>query len=85
MDQLKQLNSFRLDADSNYDELQQIRERHMRSLSQVDSKLDDYHNIISAIRTEILLIIANSFFIRWPLLLNILNCFKGILWVCTAE
>jgi hypothetical protein len=60
MDQLKQLNSFRLDADSNYDELQQIRERHMRSLSRVDSKIDDYHNIISAIRTEILLIIANN-------------------------
>lgn len=60
MDQLKQLNSFRLDADSNYDELQQIRERHMRSLSRVDSKIDDYHNIISAIRAEILLIIANN-------------------------
>ena len=60
MEQLQRLNQFRLDADSNYDELQQIRERHMRSLGRVDSKLDDYHNIISAIRTEILLIIANN-------------------------
>jgi len=60
MEQLQILNQYRLDADSNYDELQQIRERHIRSLSRVDSKLDDYHNIISAIRTEILLIIAKN-------------------------
>ncbi len=60
MDQLYQLNQFRLDADRNYDELQQIRERHMRSLSRVDSKLDDYHNIIAAIRIEMLQIIANN-------------------------
>ena len=75
MDQLKQLNSFRLDADSNYDELQQIRERHMRSLSQVDSKLDDYHNIISAIRTEILLIIANN---ETAIEIEILTMFNSI-------
>ena len=41
MDQLIQLNQFRQDADLNYNELQQIRERHMRSLSRVDSKLYD--------------------------------------------
>ena len=75
MEQLEQLNSFRLDADSNYDELQQIRERHMRSLSQVDSKLDDYHNIISAIRTEILLIIANN---EAALEIEILTMFNSI-------
>jgi hypothetical protein len=60
MEQLQRLNQFRLDANRNYDELQQIRERHMRSLSRVDSKLDDYHNIISAIRAEMLLIITNN-------------------------
>ena len=75
MEQLKQLNAFRLDADSNYDELQQVRERHMRSLSRVDSKLDDYHNIISAIRTEILLIIANN---ETALEIEILTMFNSI-------
>lgn len=60
MEQLQRLNQFRLDADSNYQELERIRERHMNSLSRVDSKIDDYHNIISAIRAEILLIIANN-------------------------
>ena len=60
MEQLQRLNQFRLDADRNYDELQQIRERHMRSLSRVDSKLDDYYNIIAAIRIEMLQIIANN-------------------------
>ena len=74
MEQLTRLNQFRLDADSNYDELQQIRERHMRSLSRVDSKLDDYHNIISAIRTEILLIIANN---EAVLEIEVLNMFNS--------
>lgn len=60
MEQLQRLNQFRLDANRNYDELQQIRERHTRSLSRVDSKLDDYYNIIAAIRTEMLQIIANN-------------------------
>jgi hypothetical protein len=60
MEQLKQLNAFRLEAEGNFDELQQIRERHMNSLSRVDSKLDEYYNIISAIRAEILLIIASN-------------------------
>jgi len=60
MEQLKQLNAFRLEAEGNFDELQQIRERHMNSLSRVDSKMDDYYNIISAIRTEMLQIITNN-------------------------
>ena len=60
MEQLQRLNQFRLDADSNYQELERIRERHMNSLGRVDAKMDDYHNIISAIRAEILLIIANN-------------------------
>lgn len=60
MEQLTRLNQFRLDADSNYQDLERIRERHMNSLSRVDSKMDDYYNIISAIRTEILHIIANN-------------------------
>ena len=75
MEQLQRLNQYRLDTDSNYDELQQIRERHMRSLSRVDSKLDDYHNIISAIRTEILLIIANN---EAALEIEILTMFNSI-------
>ena len=60
MEQLTRLNQFRLDADSNYQDLERIRERHMNSLSRVDSKMDDYHNVISAIRAEILLIITNN-------------------------
>ena len=60
MEQLTRLNQFRLDADSNYQELEQIRDRHMNSLSMVDSKMDDYHNIIAAIRAEILQIIASN-------------------------
>lgn len=60
MEQLTRLNQFRLDADSNYQDLERIRERHMNSLSRVDSKMDDYYNIISAIRTEMLHIIANN-------------------------
>ena len=60
MEQLRRLNQFRLDADSNYQELEQIRERHMNSISRVDSKMDDYYNIISAIRAEIILIIASN-------------------------
>ena len=75
MEQLERLNQYRLDADSNYDELQQIRERHMRSLSRVDSKLDDYYNIISAIRTEILQIIANN---EAVLEIEILTMFNSI-------
>ena len=60
MEQLQRLNQFRLDADSNYQELERIRERHMNSISRVDSKMDDYYNIISAIRTEMLQIITNN-------------------------
>jgi hypothetical protein len=60
MEQLQRLNQFRLDADSNYQELERIRERHMNSISRVDSKMDDYYNIISAIRTEMLHIITNN-------------------------
>ena len=60
MEQLQRLNQFRLDADSNYQELERIRERHMNSISRVDSKMDDYYNIISAIRTEMLQIIASN-------------------------
>jgi hypothetical protein len=60
MEQLERLNQFRLDADSNYKELERIRERHMNSMSRVDSKMDDYYNIISAIRTEMLHIIATD-------------------------
>ena len=60
MEQLQRLNQFRLDAERNFSELQNIRSRHMNSLSRVDSKLDDYHNIISAIRSEMLLIITNN-------------------------
>ena len=60
MEQLQRLNEFRLDADSNYQELERIRERHMNSISRVDSKMDDYYNIISAIRTEMLQIITNN-------------------------
>ena len=60
MEQLQRLNQFRLDADLNYQELERIREKHMNSLSRVDSKMYDYHNIISAIRTEMLQIIANN-------------------------
>ena len=75
MEQLERLNQYSLDADSNYDELQQIRERHMRSLSLVDSKLDYYYNIISAIRTEILQIIANN---EAVLEIEILTMFNSI-------
>ena len=60
MEQLQRLNEFRLDADSNYQELERIRERHMNSISRVDSKMDDFYNIISAIRTEMLQIITNN-------------------------
>ena len=60
MEHLRRLNQFRLDADSNYHELEQIRDRHMNSISRVDSKMDDYYNIISAIRAEIILIIASN-------------------------
>lgn len=60
MEQLQQLNQFRLDAERNFGELQHIRDRHMNSIGRVDAKLDDYHNIIAAIRAEILLIITNN-------------------------
>ncbi|MBM3456438.1 MAG: hypothetical protein FJX80_15100 [Bacteroidetes bacterium] len=73
MEQLQRLNQFRLDANRNYDELQQIRERHMRSLNRVDSKLDDYHNIISAIRAEILTLIVNE---NSALNVEVLNIFN---------
>lgn len=73
MDQLIQLNQFRQDADLNYNELQQIRERHMRSLSRVDSKLDDYYNIITALRAEILTIIVNE---NSALDIEVLNIFN---------
>ena len=60
MEQLQRLNQFRLDAERNFGELQHIRDRHMNSIGRVDSKMDDYHNIMSAIRAEILLIITNN-------------------------
>ncbi|MEY2669720.1 MAG: hypothetical protein RLZZ577_36 [Bacteroidota bacterium] len=60
MEQLKQLNQFRLDAERNFQELNHIRDRHMNSLGRVDSKLDEYHNIIIALRTEMRLIITNN-------------------------
>jgi hypothetical protein len=74
MEQLTRLNQFRLDADSNYQELEQIRDRHMNSLSRVDSKMDDYHNIIAAIRTEMLQIIANN---EAALEIEVLNMFNS--------
>jgi hypothetical protein len=74
MEQLTRLNQFRLDADSNYQELKQIRDRHMNSLSRVDSKMDDYHNIIAAIRTEMLQIIANN---EAALEIEVLNMFNS--------
>jgi hypothetical protein len=60
MEQLQRLNQFRLDAERNFGDLQHIRERHMNSIDRVDSKLDDYHNIIAAIRSEMLMIITNN-------------------------
>lgn len=60
MEQLQQLNQFRLDAERNFVELQHIRDRHMNSIGRVDAKLDDYHNIIAAIRAEMFLIITNN-------------------------
>lgn len=60
MEQLQRLNQFRLDAERNFGELQHIRDRHMNSIARVDAKLDDYHNIIAAIRTEMLQIIAHD-------------------------
>jgi hypothetical protein len=74
MEQLTRLNQFRLDADRNYNELQQIRERHMRSLSRVDSKLDDYYNIIVGIRAEILTLIVNE---NSALDVEVLNIFNS--------
>lgn len=74
MEQLQRLNQFRLDADRNFDELQRIRDRHMNSLGRVDSKLDDYHNIISAIRAEILIIITNN---EAALEVEVLNMFNS--------
>ena len=73
MEQLKRLNQFRLDAERNFDELQQIRDRHMRSLNRVDSKLDDYFNIISALRAEILTLIVSE---NSALGIEVLNIFN---------
>lgn len=73
MDQLYRLNQFRLDAERNFGELQHIRDRHMNSLSRVDSKIDDYHNIISAIRGEILALIVNENSVLEVEVLNIFN------------
>ena len=60
MESLTRLNQFRIDAGRNFGELQHIRDRHMNSIGRVDAKLDDYHNIISAIRTEMLQIMTNN-------------------------
>lgn len=60
MEQLQRLNQFRIDAERNFGELQHIRDRHMNSIGRVDAKLDDYHNIIAAIRSEMLQIITNN-------------------------
>ncbi len=60
MEQLERLNQFRIDAERNFGELQHIRDRHMNSIGRVDTKLGDYHNIIAAIRAEMLLIITNN-------------------------
>lgn len=60
MESLTRLNQFRIDAERNFGELQHIRDRHMNSIGRVDAKLDDYHNIISAIRTEMLQIMTNN-------------------------
>ena len=46
----------------------------MNSLSRVDSKMDDYHNIIAAIRTEMLQIIANN---EAALEIEVLNMFNS--------
>jgi hypothetical protein len=73
MDQLIKLNQFRQDADLNYNELKQIREKHMRSLSRVDSKIDDYYNIITALRAEILTLIVNE---NSALDIEVLNIFN---------
>ena len=60
MEQLQRLNQFRLDAERNFGELHHIRDRHMNSIGRLDAKLDDYHNFMSAIRAEMLLIITNN-------------------------
>jgi hypothetical protein len=60
MEQLKQLNQFRLDAERNFEELNHIRDRHMNSLGRVDSKMDEYYNLINALRTEIRLNITSN-------------------------
>ena len=74
MEQLQRLNQFRLDAERNFDELQQIRQRHMNSLGRVDAKLGDYFNIISAIRGEILNAIVRE---ESALEIEVLNIFNS--------
>ena len=53
MEQLKQLNAFRLDAEANFDELQQIRDRYMNSIGRVDAKMDDYYNLADALQEKL--------------------------------
>lgn len=60
MEHLERLNIMRLDAERNFNELIAIKARHKNSIDRVCSKLDDYHALISAIRSEILLIISNN-------------------------
>ncbi len=74
MEQLQRLNQFRLDAERNFDEIQHIRDRHMRSLNRIDSKLNDYFNIISAIRAEILTLIVSE---NSALDVEVLNIFNN--------
>jgi len=61
MEQLKQLNQFRIDAERNIQELNHIRSRHMNSIGRVESKINDYFAIIAAIRSEIILNIVNDY------------------------
>lgn len=60
MEQLKQLNAFRLDAETNFDELQQIRENHMLTIGRIDLKLDDYYNLLTGIRAELMILFINE-------------------------
>lgn len=74
MEQLKQLNQFRIEAEQNFSELERIRERHINSLSRVDSKMDDYYNIINAIRAEIISIILDHDTNLQIEVINTFNC-----------
>ena len=60
MKNLQKLNQYRIDAERNFNELEQIRDRHMNSISRVDSKMNDYYGIINAIRTEMNLLIVKE-------------------------